>query len=241
MISKPICLTLFCVSLIVLLSNCSSPRGKAWERQIGAVPVDKKVTPVQMLQEIRLQQDIIPKGTAGRYVTRPMKTKYITIHSTQNPTGNAHNHALALRRGTLRATKRVGGNRTGFLTWHFTTQDDVAIQHLPTDEQGEHADFDGPGNNHSVGIEMCEHRGNNLPRTIDRTAKLAAYLMYEYNLPSSRVVAHYHWPRRGLKIPHKNCPHFLLDRGRPGKTWKWFIKRVEDQHSRIVKGPVPRI
>ena len=58
---------------------------------------------------------------------------------------------LALKRGALRATKRKGGNRIGFLTWHFTVQDDIAIQHLPCREQGEHADFDGVGNNYKIG------------------------------------------------------------------------------------------
>jgi N-acetylmuramoyl-L-alanine amidase len=205
------------------------------------VPVDRKLTPEAMLKEVNLKQDMIKKGTYGRRYFRPMNVRYITIHATENPTGNAYNHALALKRGALRAHKRPGGNRIGFLTWHFTVQEDVAIQHLPTNEQGEHADFNGPGNNYSIGIEMCEHRGNDLARTIDRTAKLAAFLMVEHNVPLSRVVPHYHWPRRGANPPNKDCPHFLLDNGRPGATWRWFIQRVEAHHARLVPGPVPRI
>lgn len=170
-----------------------------------------------------------------------MNVQYITIHSTQNYTGDAYNHALALKRGALRAHKRPGGNRIGFLTWHFTVQEDVAIQHLPTNEQGEHADFDGPGNNYSIGIEMCEHRGNDIARTIDRTAKLTAFLMWEHGLGIDRVVPHYHWPRRGASPPNKNCPHFLLDNGRPGPTWRWFLARVKAHYDRLVPGPTPRI
>ena len=146
-------------------------------------------------------------------------------------------HALALKRGALRATKRKGGNRIGFLTWHFTVQDDVAIQHLPCTEQGEHADFDGVGNNYSIGIEMCEHQGNDLGQTIDRTARLAAYLMRAYNIPLSNVVPHYHWPRVGTSPLHKDCPHFLLENGRPGQTWRWFQGRVQFHYNRMLAGP----
>ncbi|GEP41932.1 peptidoglycan recognition protein family protein [Brevifollis gellanilyticus] len=229
----------------VLITACSAPitagrsRIATWESRYhdAALP---RVTPEQLLREVGVRPDLIKSGTAGRKIYRPMKPKYITIHSTQNYTGDAYNHALALKRGALRATKRKGGNRIGYLTWHFTVQSNVAIQHLPCREQGEHADFDGPGNNYSIGIEMCEHHGNDLGLTIDKTARLAAYLMYTYNIPLSGVVPHYHWPRRSpyIKDPHKNCPHFLLDGGRPGSTWRWFQNRVNFHYSRLIPGPV---
>lgn len=236
--------SLVLLSAVVLgLPGCSttSKRGSGWEARLGPVPVHSKLPPEGMLREVNLKQDMIKKGTVGRRYFRPMNVKYITIHATENPTGNAYNHALALKRGALRAHKRKGGNRIGYLTWHFTVQDDVAIQHLPTNEQGEHADFDGPGNNYSIGIEMCEHRGNDIARTIDRTARLAAFLMVEHKVPLNRVVPHYHWPRRGVTPPNKDCPHFLLDNGRPGATWNWFLGRVQAHYSRIVPGTVPRI
>ncbi|HEY1048373.1 MAG TPA: peptidoglycan recognition family protein [Prosthecobacter sp.] len=206
-----------------------------WESSFLPVPPGV-LTPDQLLAETRVKLDLMPPGAVGRRYYRPMRPRYITIHSTQNYTGNAYNHALALKRGALRAPKRVGGNRIGFLTWHFTVQDDLAIQHLPCREQGEHADFDGPGNNYSIGIEMCEHSGNDIGRTIDKTARLAAYLMRAYDIPLSHVVPHYHWERKGLSPAHKDCPHFLLERGRPGSTWRWFINRVNFHHSRMLPG-----
>lgn len=212
-----------------------------WESVLGPVPVDRKVTPLQLLRETGLEQSFIPPRTAGRKYYRPMNARYITIHSTQNYSAGARQHALALRRGALRAPQRKGGNRIGYLTWHFTTEPHLVVQHLPTTEQGEHADFDGPGNNYSIGIEMCEHRGSSLPHTIDNTAKLTAFLMYAKGIPLSNVKAHYHWERKGLKVPHKNCPHFLLENGRPGETWQWFLRRVAAHYSRIVPGPTPRI
>ena len=162
-----------------------------------------------------------------------MKPRFITVHSTQNYDGDAWDHARALERGKLRAPKRRGGNRIGYLTWHFTVQQDVVMQHLPTNEQGEHADFDGVGNNYSIGIEMCEHRGNSRSQTLERTAKLCASLMHQYNLPLRSVVPHYHWPRKGMKPEHKNCPHYLMTNGRPGRKWNDFLQLVKGEYERI--------
>jgi len=227
------------LALSLIVAACATYDGSRvarWESHFAPVPPGA-MTPDQLLGETHIKLDIIPAGTVGRRYYRPMQPRYITIHSTQNYTGNAYQHALALKRGALRATKRKGGNRIGFLTWHFTVQDDIAIQHLPCREQGEHADFDGVGNNYSIGIEMCEHQGNDLGRTIDRTARLAAYLMRAYNIPLEHVVPHYHWPRVGVSPLHKDCPHFLLENGRPGQTWRWFQGRVQFHYNRMLAGP----
>ncbi|NNC87570.1 MAG: N-acetylmuramoyl-L-alanine amidase [Akkermansiaceae bacterium] len=153
-----------------------------------------------------------------------MRPRYITIHSTQNWSSGADawRHGLALKRSKL-----------GKLSWHYTVDEDVAVQHLPTTITGNHADYDGPGNRYSIGIEMCEHPGNSRSVTIDRTAKLSAYLMKKYNIPLSRVVPHYHWPRRGQNPPNKNCPHFLLNNGRPGSKWRSFLGKVNGYHKAI--------
>ena len=157
-----------------------------------------------------------------------MRPRYITIHSTQNYTAGAERHSLALKNGALRT-----GQRPGYLIWHFTVEDRLAIQHMPTTEQGIHADFNGPGNRTSIGIEMCEHRGNNRQATTERTAKLAAVLMKKNGIPLRNVVPHYHWPRRGKSPANKNCPHFLMDGGRPGAKWRGFLSRVNYYHRRL--------
>ena len=195
-----------------------------------------------MLRSINLRQDMVRKGTYGRKILRPMTPRYITIHSTQNwsPEANAARHASALKNGKLRAPKRPGGNRIGYLIWHFTVDDKMAVQHMPTSEQGEHADFDGPGNRYSIGIEMCENRGNNRARTVDRAARLTAWLMYRHGIPLSRVVPHYHWARKGLSQPHKDCPHFLLDNGRPGRKWAAFQRQVAGYHRQLQAGGAGR-
>ena len=186
-----------------------------------------------MMREVNLKVDMVRAGTHGRKVVRPMRPRYITIHSTQNYTAGAAKHALALKNGALRSAKTRYGNRIGYLIWHFTVDQSVAIQHMPTNEQGEHADFGGPGNRLSIGIEMCENRGNSRSATTERTAKLTACLMKRNGIPLCNVVPHYHWPRRGKNPPNKNCPHFLMDNGRPGAKWRGFLGRVNYYYRRL--------
>ncbi|MFT3991483.1 MAG: N-acetylmuramoyl-L-alanine amidase [Luteolibacter sp.] len=181
----------------------------------------QKISYSSLKRQVNWKADMVAKGKYGRRGPRTMRPTYITIHSTQNRSADAYRHAVALKRGALRT-----GQYPGYLIWHFTVDDHVALQHMPLNEQGVHADFGGPGNKYSIGIEMCENRGCNLGVTIDRTAKLTALLMREYGIPLSHVVPHYHWPRKGKTPPHKNCPHFLLDNGRPGKKWQGFLNRV---------------
>jgi len=226
--------SLVLTALAFVACSCSSSgvsgKGMSWESRLGPVP-DSKITAARMHQQTRVQSAFIQKGRYGRRWHRPMKPRYITIHSTQNYTGDAHAHAKALKRGALK------GGVCGYLCWHFTVQDDVVIQHIPTNERGEHADFDGPGNRYSIGIEMCEHKGNDLAKTIDRTAQLTAVLMFHHDIPLSNVVPHYHWPRRGKNPANKNCPHFLLENGKPGATWNWFKSRVKRHYLRIEEAP----
>ncbi len=137
-----------------------------------------------------------------------MTPLFITIHFSAYKRAVAMQHARALNNGALRCN------------WHFTVDPYVAIQHLPLDETGKHADRGGPGDKYSIGIEMCEKRGQSLAKTFDRAAKLAAWLMHEEGIPLRNVVPHYYWTG-------KQCPRHLLDNGRPGFKWSWFISRVD--------------
>ena len=138
-----------------------------------------------------------------------MHPRFITIHSTANPTGDAAAHARALKRGAM-----------GSLNWHFTVDQYRAIQHIPLNETGRHADRGGPGDMYSIGIEMGEVRSHNPIVTWNRSAKLTAVLMKQYNIPLRNVVPHYYWTG-------KNCPAPLLTNGRPGHKWSWFVSRVD--------------
>lgn len=173
-----------------------------------------------------VNSSILSRGARSRN-GRPMTPKYITIHSTQNTShgADAWRHSAALRNGAL-----------GAKGWHYTTDESRTVQHLPTNEQGNHAENyrGGPGNVYSIGIEMCEDAGNHRGRTIDRTAKLTAYLMHKHNIPLANVKPHYHWPRRGVRVPNKNCPHFLLDNGRPGQKWQNYLNLVNGYYKRAL-------
>ena len=237
---------------LLALASCSSPSDSYRTDRSGArsdygatassggevVPAVPSKSPSALYGEANVKKSYIPNGRHARKYKRYLDPKYITIHSTQNfaSGADAWRHAQALNNGKLRAYKSRGGNRIGYLTWHFTVDQSVVVQHLPTNEQGEHADFDGPGNNTSLALEMCEHRGNSRSATIERTAKLTAWLMYKHDIPLRNVVPHYHWRREGLSNPHKNCPHYLLDNGRPGAKWQWFLSRVNKHYKSITNG-----
>ncbi|HLW34414.1 MAG TPA: N-acetylmuramoyl-L-alanine amidase [Chthoniobacterales bacterium] len=156
-----------------------------------------------------------------------MRPTFITIHSTDNTSRSADalHHTLAMNKGI-----RARHNRTRFLTWHFTVDDHSIYQTLPTNETGEHADYEGGGNRSSIGIEMCVNRGNNLAITIDRTAQLTAKLMGQYNIPLDHVVPHMHWRQirysDGRDLGFKKCPKILLDHGALGPKWSAFIAKV---------------
>src|SRR5438552_15583086 len=121
--------------------------------------------------ELKITQDIIPPGKCGRLLHRPMRPTFITIHSTDNRSRSADalNHALAMNKGL-----RGRHNRTGFLTWHFTVDDHSIYQTLPTNDTGEHADYEGEGNRSSMGIDMRVTRGMALRSTGNRLTQLPA-------------------------------------------------------------------
>ncbi len=173
-------------------------------------------------------RDLIPSGEFARTLMEPMTPRYITVHSTQNSAAGAD--ALAHAKGQRTGTFKTSRNRIGYLAWHFTVDQSHTIQSLPCNERGQHADFEGPGNTYSIGIEMCEHAENDRAKTLDRTARLCALLMVEYQIPLQHIVPHHHWRRirhdDKRDLGHKNCPHFLLEDGKPGKKWQLFLGQV---------------
>jgi len=214
-----------CLAIAVLAAACG----------VGDPSRPPAVHPPLDWGRMAVQQDLIPAGKHGRWRTRSMTPRYITIHSTQNfsTSGTARAHAAMLRNGALKGRK----NALGYLTWHFTVDDRSIFQSLPVNEQGQHADYEGPGNRHSIGIEMCENRGGSREATVQRTAKLTAMLMKQHDIPLSRVVPHQHWRQirhaDGRDLGHKNCPHFLMDDGRPGGKWRNFLNVVADQRAEL--------
>ncbi len=174
---------------------------------------------------VNLSQMLVPPGKVGRHIEFPLRATYITIHSTENLGGTALQHARGMAAGNFRG--KTKWNRTGYMTWHFTVDDKQAIQSLPLNIQGEHADHDGPGNTTSIGIEICEFRDPaRQAAAIDRAARLTAYVMRHTGVRLDHVVPHQHWPQHHFHDNQKNCPHILLEHGKPGPRWEAFLRQV---------------
>ncbi len=214
----PLLLTIITAGVIGLLSCGSGSGGTSSTSGTGTLKNAPYIT-----------KAYINQGSYGRHRTRYMSPDYITIHSTQNyhSSGDARAHARMLQRGALKGSK----NSLGYITWHFTVDDHSVYQSLPTNEQGQHADYEGLGNRKSIGIEMCENRGNSRTATLDRTARLTAALMRKHGIPISRVVPHQHWRMirysDGRDLGHKNCPKFLMTNGKPGYKWQAFLNQIK--------------
>ncbi len=209
--------TLLLLLLLILFPACQqggnsylrTPRAVNF-RAVGGPIVPRTVG--EMAKEANIKMRIMPKNARQRRRARSMTPSFITIHSTANHacTATAMQHSRALCTGAF-------SNRN----WHFSVDQYMVVQNLPLDETAWHAGR-AEGNNHSIGIEMCEaeNRGDNHFRTWDRTAKLTAILMMKYKINLRRVVPHHHWTG-------KNCPSPLLDNGRPGGKWAWFVSRID--------------
>lgn len=177
---------------------------------------------------------LLPPNVHGRLVARTMRPRYITIHATQQVGATAAQYAryLAIKGKRSRNNPRFG--RSGWVVWHFSVDDQEAVEHLLATEQGDHADYGGPGDRQSIGIEICEFRSPaRQAAAIDRAARLTAALARRYKIPSRDIVPHMHWPRWDFRYG-KPCPRILLERDRKarggwrlGAKWKSFIARVE--------------
>ncbi len=183
-----------------------------------------------LYESIDVKNKILQKwhsGRSGRY----MEPKYITIHSTQN---------VSIGSGAMQHAKAFKNNPSKAKSWHFSVDQDIAVQHLPDNEQANHAENwgagRGQGNQTSIGIEMCEDLGNSIPMTIDKTARLTAFLMHRHQIPLSNVVPHYHWPRK--EGGHKFCPRILLEEdGKPGQKWRQFQRQVDHYYQNVFMVP----
>lgn len=155
---------------------------------------------------MKIRQDHIPRGRTNRPEYK-MIPRFVTIHDTGNPApgAGAEAHAYFLSKGTA---DRVP------VSWHFTVDDKIIVQHLPLNESGFHA---GPGNWESIGVEICMNRGANRAKAEENAAWLTARLLKQFNFSKTAVKQHYDWDG-------KNCPKVL--RGREN-GWEEFLSLLE--------------
>ena len=161
---------------------------------------------------INIIEDFIPKGRRSRPgLANPMN--FITIHNTgnSNRSSNARAHANYLRGDTAAGLP---------VSWHYTVDDGIVIQHLPDNETAFHAgDGSGPGNRQSIGIEICQNADGNLLLATNNAAMLCAILCTRHNIATKNIVQHNFWSG-------KNCPQEL--RANRPYSWTTFLSKVDD-------------
>ena len=148
--------------------------------------------------------------------TRPGITRdkidWIVIHDT----GNNKIGATGLNHSNYIQNSNPG------VSWHYTVDEEYIYQHIPDNEVAYHAGDGlrptgtkwysnkynktnyGGGNLNGIGIETCVYNGIDYLETIVTTAKLAAKLLYQYNLPIESLKKHY-------DFSGKNCPQVLIN------------------------------
>lgn len=170
---------------------------------------------IHLGESLNLEIDLIPDSNTNRPGTK-ITPHFITIHNTDNASRGADSHAHARYIKGEDAQKRQ-------VSWHYTVDDHCCIKHLPVNEKGWHAGSQ-PGNEQSIGIEICMHDGIDQREANRRAAILTAILMYDLNLPLSNVVTHKYWT-------NKNCPRLLID------NWESFKREVADIYNSIEPRP----
>ncbi|MET0276713.1 MAG: N-acetylmuramoyl-L-alanine amidase, partial [Pseudorhodoplanes sp.] len=171
----------------------------------------------QAIADLRIVRDFIPVTNSNRPRTR-LRPAHITIHNTGNPKpgADAAAHARYMKGEEAQARQ---------VSWHFTVDDHATIQSLPTSEIGWHA---GPGNESSLGIEICMHEGMDAAPAYQRAAQLVAARARPHGLagPGGRK-QHHDWTG-------KNCASVL--RGTPDR-WNRFLATVTVAFQAIANPP----
>lgn len=207
---------IFTVTLLIIISiiftavliRCScSPepsKGQIFDESAYPITVDGIPVTTRLLEE----------GCAGRPGTL-RQIKYVVIHDTDNTStgANAKNHANYLE-NTAKETP---------LSWHYTVDDHEIFHHLPDNEMAYHAadgETEGGGNKNGVAIEICVNEDGNFEKAFQNGAKLAAYLLNEYNLTPADLRQHY-------DFSGKNCPRTIREGGR----WQEFVDLVTERYN----------
>ena len=97
-------------ALLAACSDASRPPAVSFKIQ-NVPPVPRTMS--QMSREVHISRDFMSPRSRARRASHSMHPRFITIHSTANPTGDAAAHARALKRGAM-------GPCTGILRWTST-------------------------------------------------------------------------------------------------------------------------
>ncbi len=165
---------------------------------------------------MQLIKDFVP----GNRRNRPgfnMSPKYITIHDTGNSSygAGARAHANYLKTDTAANVP---------VSWHYTVDDSLTVQHIPIDEVAWHAGDggQGKGNRESIGIEIAMNSDGNREKAEKRAIKLCSFLINTeptlIRYPDC-LKQHWDWTK-------KNCPQVIRSRA---NGWKNFVERIGNE------------
>ena len=137
---------------------------------------------------------------------------WVVVHETANtnPGAGALSHANYLWNAAQAGTVLN-------VSWHYTMDARVTYQHVPENEIAYHAGdgsslpgtsltYLGGGNRNGIGIEMSVAQDEDMYLTFQRTAKLAADMLFRYNLPREHIKFH-------KDFSGKICPQGMLTGG----------------------------
>lgn len=175
---------------------------------------------------VKIIQDFAP--TSLRNIPNlSMTPEYITEHNTGNASkgANAEMHSRYLKNG-------AGGRMA---SWHFSVDDKVVYQHIPTNRSAWHCGdgTNGIGNRTSIGVEICHNSDGDYAKAESNAIWLTDQLMnhpekfqHANKIPVENVVPHFHWV-------NKNCPQLILPR------WEEFVGQL--QGGKIMKDLIKTI
>lgn len=191
------------VLLVLAVQYMQSKKQDAGLRFVGDIPV---------------YEDFLPEGIAARPGEK-RKILYVVIHETDNVNAgaNAQGH-----------NKFIHSNGVSQkLSWHYTVDEREIWHHLPDDETAFHAGDqmeDKGGNKNGIGVEMCVHADGDYEQTLINAQKLAATLLFSYDLPIDALKKH-------EDFSGKCCPSKLIQDGR----WPEFQQGVEKEMTRLMQ------
>ena len=133
------------------------------------------------------------------------KPQSVTVHNTDEISVNGTTMAEQYSRATY-PNENMGSTRV-----HYYVDEAECWQNLRDDEQGWHcsASINPNANKTSIAIEIIGKSS----KAEDNGARIAAYKLYEYGLPISKLKSHKDWTG-------KNCPAYILPH------WVDFVKKV---------------
>ncbi len=161
---------------------------------------------------MKIKENLIPPSAAKRPMIR-QSPKFVTVHSTGNPSSTAKNERAWL----------VNKSNTRQASFHVVVDEKEAICCIPYREVAYHAgDGQGNGNRASIGVELCE--SGSRVKVLKNGANVVAQLLLLFGLGSDKMVQHHHWSG-------KNCPRILRDSRytKDGMDWAYFKGLVETE------------